>query len=179
MDIKPGYMLGGKPRQQALGHMLGIIAGSFVAVPVYYAIFHHDLSLFTSETLPMPSVTIWRAVAEALTKGLSVLHPTARIAALVGAVLGIGIEWVNVRTKGRFPISAMGLGLAFVLRFTDSIAMGTGAFLVWYFEKKFKSGTVKHKVLVENSENLCAGIIAGGSLIGIILILLETVVFAK
>ena len=179
MDIKPGYMLGGKPRQQALGHMLGIIAGSFVAVPVYYAIFHHDLSLFTSETLPMPSVTIWRAVAEALTKGLSVLHPTARIAALIGAVLGVVIEWVNVRMKGKFPISAMGLGLAFVLRFTDSIAMGTGAFLVWYFEKKLKSGTVKHKVLVENSENLCAGIIAGGSLIGIILILLETVVFAK
>ena len=27
MDIKPGYMLGGKPRHQALGHVLGIFDG--------------------------------------------------------------------------------------------------------------------------------------------------------
>ena len=179
MDIKPGYMLGGKPRQQAVGHVLGVIAGAFVAVPVYYAIFHNDISLFTTDKLPMPSVTVWKAVAELLTKGLSALHPTAKMAALVGAVLGIVLEWINGRSKGKFPISAMGLGLAFVLRFTDSIAIGTGAFLVWYFERKMKPGTKSHKVLVENSENLCAGIIAGGSIIGIILILLETFVIGK
>ncbi|NDF13905.1 OPT family oligopeptide transporter, partial [bacterium] len=40
MDIKPGYMLGAKPRQQAVGHLIGIFAGALVAVPVYYAIFH-------------------------------------------------------------------------------------------------------------------------------------------
>ena len=28
MDIKPGYMLGAKPRQQAIGHVLGILAGA-------------------------------------------------------------------------------------------------------------------------------------------------------
>ena len=28
MDIKPGYMLGAKPRQQAIGHVIGIFAGS-------------------------------------------------------------------------------------------------------------------------------------------------------
>jgi hypothetical protein len=27
MDIKPGYMLGGKPRQQAIGHIIGIFSG--------------------------------------------------------------------------------------------------------------------------------------------------------
>jgi len=32
-DIKPGYMLGGKPRHQALGHVVGIIAGVLAAVP--------------------------------------------------------------------------------------------------------------------------------------------------
>jgi OPT family oligopeptide transporter len=179
MDIKPGYMLGGKPRQQALGHILGIFAGAFVAVPVYYAIFHGDISLFTSEKLPMPSVTIWKAVAEVLTKGLSALHPSAQTAAGVGAVLGLILEWINVKSKGRFPISAVGLGLAFVLKFTDSIAMSTGALLVWYFSRRYREGTKKHKIFVENSETLCAGVIAGGSIIGIILIILETVVFAK
>jgi hypothetical protein len=180
MDIKPGYMLGAKPRQQAVGHVLGIFAGALVAVPVYYMIFHGDLSLLTSEKLPMPGATIWRAVAEALTKGLSTLHPTAQVAAVLGAVLGIVLEVTNIRTKGKFPLSAMGLGLAFVLPFTDSIAMSTGAFLFWYFERRFKDReSTVHKVFVENSETLCAGVIAGGSIIGIILILLENVVFAK
>jgi len=178
-DIKPGYMLGAKPRQQAVGHVLGIIAGSLVAVPVYYAIFHGDISLFTSDTLPMPSATVYKAVAEALTKGLGVLHPTARLGALLGAILGIVLEWLNTRTRGKFPISPMGLGLAFVLHFTDSISMGIGSFLVWIFERKMKPGTWNHKIFVENSETLCAGVIAGGSIIGIILIILETIVFAK
>ncbi len=31
MDIKPGYMLGGKPRHQAIGHVLGIFAGAWSA----------------------------------------------------------------------------------------------------------------------------------------------------
>lgn len=179
MDIKPGYMLGGKPRQQALGHILGIFAGAFCAVPVYYAIFHGDISLFTSEKLPMPSVMIWKAVAEVLTKGLSALHPTAQLAALIGATLGIVLEWINVKTKGKFPISAMGIGLAFVLKFTDSIAMALGAIIIWYCARSLKKDTISHKIFVDNAETLCAGIIAGGSIIGIIIIILENVVFTK
>ena len=31
MDIKPGYMLGGKPRHQAIGHVLGILAGALAS----------------------------------------------------------------------------------------------------------------------------------------------------
>ena len=38
-DIKPGYMLGAKPRQQAVGHVLGIFAGAVLSVPVFYLVF--------------------------------------------------------------------------------------------------------------------------------------------
>ncbi|MBI3544411.1 MAG: OPT/YSL family transporter, partial [Deltaproteobacteria bacterium] len=175
MDIKPGYMLGGKPRHQAVGHVLGIFAGAAVAVPVFYVIFHGDLSLLTSEKLPMPAVIIWKAVAEALTKGLGFLHVSARIAVVVGATLGIVFEIVNKLQKGRFPISGVGLGLAFVLRFTDSLAMGGGAILFWVLEKKLQKKSLQ-RIFVENREAVCAGVIAGGSIIGIILIVLETVV---
>lgn len=175
MDIKPGYMLGAKPRQQALGHILGVFAGAAVAVPVYYLIFKGDISRFTSDALPMPTATVWKAVAEALTHGLSVLHPTARWAVLIGGVLGIFFEFLTQKTRGRFPISGMGLGLAPILRFTDCWTMGLGALLFWYLEKRYKDPkTTAHKIWVENRETLCAGGIAGGSIIGIILILIET-----
>jgi OPT family oligopeptide transporter len=187
MDIKPGYMLGGKPRHQAVGHVLGIFAGAFVAVPVYYMLFHGDLSILTSDRLPMPGAQIWRAVAEVLTKGLSFLHPTAKIAVVVGAVIGIVLEMIKSR-RPNFRLSGVGLGLAFVLRFNDSLAMALGALLFWYFERKYSdvpapesAGAASagprplgYRVWVENREAVCAGAIAGGSIIGLILILLET-----
>jgi uncharacterized oligopeptide transporter (OPT) family protein len=38
-DIKPGYMLGAKPRQQAVGHVLGIFAGAVLSIPIFYLVF--------------------------------------------------------------------------------------------------------------------------------------------
>jgi uncharacterized oligopeptide transporter (OPT) family protein len=177
MDIKPAYMLGGKPRHQAVGHVLGIFAGAMCAVPVYYLIFHGDLSLLTSEKLPMPSATIWRAVAQVLSEGLHFLHPTARWAALIGAVLGILFEILNKRMKGRFPLSGVGMGLAFVLTFADSLSMCIGTFAFHYFERRYRDPKTKaYKIWVENRETIAAGGIAGGSIIGIILIILENVI---
>ena len=177
MDIKPAYMLGGKPRHQAVGHMLGIFAGGLVAVPVFYSLFHGDISLFTSESLPLPGASIWKGVAEVLTKGLGNLHPTAQAAAFVGAVLGIVIEILNKKTKGRFPLSGVGLGLGFVLRFTDAWSMALGTLLFWVARQRFKNKeSFRYRAFVDNQETLSAGIIAGGSIIGIILILLENAV---
>jgi len=179
MDIKPGYMLGGKPRHQAVGHVLGIFAGALVAVPVYYQIFHGDISLFTSDKLPMPGAAVWKAVAEVLTKGLSALHPTAVIGVVFGAVIGILCEIFNIRSKGRFPISGVGLGLAFVLRFTDSLSMAMGALFFFVMGRIYKDKkSIAYRSFVGNQETLCAGVIAGGSIIGIILIILENVVLA-
>ncbi len=177
MDIKPAYMLGGKPRHQALGHILGIFAGGLVAVPVFYSIFHGDISLFTTDALPLPSALVWKGVSEVLTKGLSNLHVTAQIAAGIGAVLGIVIEILNKKMNGRFPLSGVGLGLGFVLRFTDAWSMALGTLIFWIARKicKNKEG-VGYRAFVDNQETLAAGVIAGGSIIGIILILLEQAV---
>lgn len=177
MDIKPAYMLGGKPRHQAMGHILGIFAGGLVAVPVFYSLFHGDISLFTSESLPLPSASIWKGVSEVLTKGISNLHPTAQGAALLGAILGIVIEVLNKKTKGRFPLSGVGLGLGFVLRFTDAWAMALGTLIFWVARKRCKDpASFGYRAFVDNQETLAAGVIAGGSIIGIILILLESAV---
>ncbi|MEK7390251.1 MAG: OPT family oligopeptide transporter [Elusimicrobiota bacterium] len=177
MDIKPGYMLGGKPRHQAIGHTLGILAGAFVAVPVFYTILNNDISVLMSDKLPMPSAQVWKAVAEILTKGLSFLHPTARLAIAVGAVLGVLVEIANQRTRGRFPVSGVGLGLAFVLKFSDSLSMAAGAFFFWLAGKYFTDKTsLGYRAFVDNQETACAGAIAGGSIIGLLLILLETTV---
>ncbi len=177
MDIKPAYMLGGKPRHQAVGHVLGIFAGGLIAVPAFYSIFHGDISLFTSDAMPLPGAAIWKGVAEVLTKGLSTLHPTAQMAALIGAILGIVFEWIDKKKHGKFFLSPVGIGLGFVLPFYDALSMSLGTLFFWLAKKKWTNKqSVGYRSFVANQETLAAGIIAGGSIIGIILLLIENAV---
>ncbi len=178
MDIKPGYMLGGKPRQQAIGHVLGIMAGALVATPVFFYIFlRGDPAGLVSEQYPMPAASIWKAVAEVLTSGLSNLKESARWAALVGALLGIGLEVIKTKTKGKFWLSGVGIGLAFVIPFNTCFAMFLGSFIFWFCGRCMKDTEgFGYKVMVRNLEPVCAGVIAGGAITGILVIVLETFV---
>lgn len=181
MDIKPGYMLGAKPRQQAMGHVLGIFAGVLVSVPIFYAVFlTKGLDRLIDDQYPMPSATIWKAVAVVLTKGLSNLEVSAQWAALVGALLGIALEGLRIATRGRFWLSAVGVGLATVIPFNTCLAMFLGSFAFWLAERRWKNPeSTAHRVLVQNQEPICAGIIAGGALTGIAVILIENFVLRK
>lgn len=179
MDIKPGYMLGAKPRQQAVGHVLGILAGAFVAVPVFYLVFlRGDPNGLITESQPFPSAIVWKAVAEVMTQGLQNLQPSARVAAVTGALLGIVFEAIKVKTRGRFPLSAVGVGLAFVLPFTTSFAMFLGSLIFWLAERYSKDKTsMVNRVMVQNQETTCAGLVAGGAIAGIAVIIIEVLVF--
>ncbi|OHB80644.1 MAG: hypothetical protein A2W31_04130 [Planctomycetes bacterium RBG_16_64_10] len=176
MDIKPGYMLGGKPRHQAIGHILGILAGAIACVPVFYLAFlKNNPDGLINDKFPMPSAIVWKAVAEILTRGLSELPTTAMMAAGVGAALGVLFEYTKVWTKGRFPLSAVGIGLAFVIPFTTCLAMFLGSFFFFWLAGKVlrRKESLLYRILVENLEPVCAGVIAGGALMGIALAVLS------
>jgi uncharacterized oligopeptide transporter (OPT) family protein len=176
MDIKPGYMLGGKPRHQAMGHVLGIFAGAFAAIPIFYMMIGFDPANLMSDKLPMPGSQAWRAVAEVLTKGLAFLHPSAQAAVFIGGALGIVFEILKKVTRNRFPLSAVGIGLAFVISFSTSLSMALGSILFWALGKIYgrREGSGARRFWVENQETLCAGAIAGGAIIGILVILVES-----
>jgi OPT family oligopeptide transporter len=178
MDIKPGYMLGAKPRQQAVGHILGVIAGSLISIPVFYFVFlRGNPAGLSNDQYPFPSAIVWKAVAEVLTTGLSNLRESARWAVLFGAILGIAFEWLRIRTHGRFWLSAVAMGLATVIPFPTCFAMFLGSFIFWTFEKLVKNKqSLNYRVMVENLEPVCAGVIAGGAIMGIVVVILETFV---
>lgn len=177
MNIKPGYMLGGKPRLQALGHCLGAVSGALAAVAVFYPLFlRGNPDNLITEDYPMPAAAIWKAVAEVLTEGLDKLPVTAIWAAGIGAALGILMELVKMVTKGRFTISAIGLGLAFVISFKTCLAMFAGAFIFWLLDKWSKPDGRTRAVVLENQEPICAGLIAGASLMGIAVMAFEVFV---
>lgn len=175
MDIKPGYMLGAKPRQQAIGHVIGIFAGALATVPLFKIMFLSNgadsaakLANMQSEQYPMPAVSIWKGVAEILTEGLDKLPTSAIYAVAIGAAVGVILELIKIGSKNKFPITPVGVGLAFVIPFTTCLAMFTGAFAFWLLGKTYKNPESRgYRLFVDNQEPICAGIIAGAALIGI------------
>ncbi|HVP09657.1 MAG TPA: OPT family oligopeptide transporter [Phycisphaerae bacterium] len=176
-NIKPGYMLGGKARLQAIGHVIGGVAGAGFSVAVFYPLFlRNDPAKLISEQYPYPAATVWKAVAEILTEGLSRLPHSAVYGAAIGAVLGILVELVRVLSKGKFPISPVGIGLAFVIPFTTCFAMFFGSFVFWVIGKLWpKPEQRMNEVIVQNQESICAGLIAGAALIAVGLMVIEVV----
>lgn len=178
MNIKPGYMLGGKPRLQALGHCIGAVSGAFASVIVFYPLFlRGNPDNLISEQFAMPGAAIWKAVAEILTAGLGMLPTSAIWAAGIGIVLGIGVELIRLATKGKFPISGVGFSLAFVIQFNTCLAMFLGAFVIWVFEKLAPKPEQRlNQIVVQNQEPICAGVVAGAALMGIVVMAISTFV---
>lgn len=178
MDIKPGYMLGAKPRQQAIGHVIGIFAGALASVPLFYFLFMRyvdtlgvrgNFDELAKEKFAMPSLQVWRAVAELLTEGLHKLPQTALYALAAAALVGITLEIARIATRGKFPLSPIGLGLAFVVDFNSSLAMFIGSLIFWLLGVgRVSDEEAANNFWVQNYEPICSGIIAGASLIGIL-----------
>ncbi|HBW74050.1 MAG: hypothetical protein UX10_C0014G0015 [Candidatus Magasanikbacteria bacterium GW2011_GWA2_45_39] len=169
-DIKPGYMLGAKPRQTAWAHVFGIFAGSLVAVPVWYSMVNSTFTEFGTKKFPMPSAKVWQSIAELLANGFDALHYTATYALVIGLVLGVVVEITQKATKGRVPFSAMGFGLAFVMPFTNSLSMFLGCFTFWCIAKFAKQGSWLHRVVVSNQATIAGGCVAGGGIITVIIL---------
>jgi uncharacterized oligopeptide transporter (OPT) family protein len=168
-NIKPGYMLGGKPRLQAIGHVIGAFSGAVFSVLVFYPLFlRNNPAGLINEQYPYPAATVWKAVAELLTQGLSQLPTTALWATVIGAVLGIVLEIVRIMAKGKFPLTPVGIGLGFVIPFGICLSMFMGSFLFWLIGLIWPRPEQRmNEVFAQNQESICAGIIAGAALIGV------------
>jgi len=182
MDIKPGYMLGAKPRQQAIGHIIGIFSGAIASTFLFFALFTKgvdpknpdSIANIQTEQFPMPAVVIWKGVAEVLTKGLNQLPSSIQTAVIVAAIASLIMEVLRIVSKNKLPLSPVAMGLAFVIDFRSSLCMFTGAFLFWLLgvgrtkeDKEEKEELTPDNLWVQNHEPICAGIIAGASLMGI------------
>ncbi len=174
-DIKPGYMLGGKPRHQAVGHVIGIFAGVLACVPLYFLLFLHpdahgvrSTGTLLSEQFSMPAALQWKGVAEIIAKGLNGLPVSALVAMAVAALAAVAMEVARIVSKGRFPLSAVSVGLGVVLPPESTLAMWVGALVFWLMSLRHPApGSRGHRFWVEGCEPICAGLISGAALMGI------------
>jgi len=176
-DIKAGYMLGGKPRHQVVGHVIGIFAGVMACVPLFFLLFLHpdangvrSTANMISDQFAMPAVMQWKGVAELIAKGVKGLPASAIVAMGIAAVVALVMEVTRIVTKGRFKLSSVAIGLGVVLPPESVFAMFAGALLFWVMDLRHKDkqpSTTGRRIWVEGCEPICAGLVSGAALMGI------------
>ncbi|MBN1208790.1 MAG: OPT/YSL family transporter [Myxococcaceae bacterium] len=168
-DLKSGWLLGANPRQQFFAQLFGVVAGAAVVVPAFHLIID-DPKMLGSKDFPAPASLVWAGVAEMLSAGMSTLHPTARIGALCGLLLGIALvlleRWAPKRVKPFIP-SASGFGLAIVLPAANSFSFFIGAAIAELLRRR------RPKVADAAVLPVGSGLIAGESLMGIAIAMLK------
>ncbi|MBR7800098.1 OPT family oligopeptide transporter [Undibacterium fentianense] len=176
-DIKPGYMLGAKPRHQVLGHLIGIFSGTLACIPVYFLLFLppdanglRDTTTIVSDQFAFPAATQWKGVAELIGHGFSNLSDSVIISIVIAALAAIVFELASIVSKARFPLSAISIGLGVVLPPESVLAMWIGAFVFWMMERKYRqqaTDSIGYRVWIDGMQAVAAGLLAGSALIGI------------
>ncbi|MDR3615891.1 MAG: OPT/YSL family transporter [Candidatus Obscuribacterales bacterium] len=158
VDLKSGYLLGANPRQQFFAQFIGLFFGSLAVVPAWYLMIPNWEAL---EKYNPPSAHMWQAVAEALAHGISYIPELARWGLLVGGILGIVLALIDAYAPKKlkpFLPSAMGIGLSWVMPFSNCFSFFMGALLAYIWQKANSRSAELYVVPV------ASGAIAGESL---------------
>ena len=169
-DLKSGYLLGANPRRQFIAQFIGIFFGTLAVVPAWYLMVPTKEKL---EAFNPPATNMWRAVAELLAGGgLDQLPPSAKMAIVIGALVGVILPLLSKLLPKAVPYlpSAMGLGLSWVMVFSNCQAFAIGAIIVWLWTKLHARSAEGYSVAV------ASGFIAGESLIKAVIAMTATAI---
>jgi hypothetical protein len=164
-DLKSGYLLGAHPRKQFLAQFAGIFVGTLVTV-LAFSVLVPDASVLGSEQFPAPAAQTWAAVAQALSQGLSALALVKVWSIAVGSLLGIVLAILPValpRWQAFLP-SASAFGLAWVFDWHYGLLFLMGALIAAAVKRRAP------KAAEEYTFPVASGVIAGGSLMGVVLV---------
>jgi len=183
MDIKPGYMLGAKPRQQAVAHCIGIFAGALASAPLFNLLFLSDYKpgMRVQDAMApeggqfgFPSALQWKGVSELVSAVFggdsgTLLTPSIQVSIAIAVLAGIVLEVVRIRSGGKFPLSPLSIGLGVVLTPDSVMAMFFGALFFTVMKSIYGKSpeSAGHRLWIGSHEPICAGLIAGAALVGI------------
>jgi hypothetical protein len=167
-DLKSGYLLGANPRKQFLAQFSGIFIGTVVTV-LAFSVMVPKAEVLGSDQFPAPAAQNWRAVALAMSQGVGQLHPMKKWSIGLGAALGVTLALLPVflpKQQNYIP-SAAGVGLAWTFHWYYGFLFFLGALIAYGWNKKFPKNATEFLYPV------ASGVIAGGSLMGVLLIFWE------
>jgi uncharacterized oligopeptide transporter (OPT) family protein len=156
---------------------MGIFAGTIATVTGFYLLVPDATYLNgvggAAPKFPAPAAQAWKAVAEVFKLGIENMHPMHQQAIWVGAAVGVILGGLEMVAPGRiraFLPSATALGLGLILPFQYPCSMLLGAVLAALWTK------TKPQQASDYIVPLSSGIIAGVSIMGVLVAFLNNLV---
>jgi uncharacterized oligopeptide transporter (OPT) family protein len=178
-DLKSGYLLGADPRRQFIAQLSGTVTGTIAMVGGFYILVPDATFLNgvgdAAPQFPAPAAQAWKAVAEVFKFGLANMHPVHQQAIAVGLAVGAVLVLLEValpRARKWLP-SPTGLGLGMVIPGLSPVSFFIGAVLAWLWQRSSPKTADDYLIPV------ASGIIAGVSIVGVVVAFLNNVVLAQ
>lgn len=163
-DLKTGMMLGSWTRDQFVAQCAGVFAGALIGSAAYLVLVPDPKAMLLTEEWAAPAVATWKAVAEVFQQGISAMPPMAlramAIAGVVAFLLTLAEKWAPAGVRRWLP-SPVSVGLAFTVQAYTVLAFLVGAGLMALGQRVAPAWTARFGIV------LCAGVIAGESLVGV------------
>jgi putative OPT family oligopeptide transporter len=149
-DLKTGYIVGATPVYQQIGLIIGVVAASLViGVTTLYL---HDVMTIGSNALPAPQATLMSTIIKGL---LSQNLPWGLV--LVGVFISITLELCGIHS--------LSFAVGSYLPIATTAPIFAGGLVRWFVERK--TGVAEESE-VGSGTLFSSGLIAGGSLAGIL-----------
>jgi putative OPT family oligopeptide transporter len=158
-DLKTGYLVGSTPRSQQYAMIMGIIASGLVIGWVLLLL--NNAYGFGTKALPAPKAVLMKLIVEGI---MNANMPWDLV--FIGVATAIVIELLGVE--------ALPVAVGIYLPVHTSVPIFLGGVVRWVVGRSIerRKGTPCEEQDVERGVLLCSGLIAGESLIGILLAVL-------
>lgn len=153
-DLKTGFLLGSTPKFQQIAELIGVLLPS-IALGFILHLLNHAFKI-GSDQLPAPQASMMAMIAKGVIE-----QDLPYTLVIVGALIAVALQIIKV------PILPFALGVYLPLSLTSTMMVGG---LITYFVHRQR----EHESFHERVRLLCAGLIAGDALMGIIVALLAT-----
>lgn len=156
-DLKSGLIIGGTPYKMQLADIIGTIVPAFIVAPILNLL--HKGYVMGSVNLPAPQAGLMKMIVEGILGGGQLDYTLI----IIGIVIGI----VIISMK----LPAMPVAVGIYLPFTTSCTIFLGGFLNFLIKKFFLKNRSLDEIkgCLNNGVLFSSGLIAGESLVGIII----------
>ncbi|MGE7601702.1 OPT family oligopeptide transporter [Peribacillus sp. NPDC097675] len=158
-DLKTGYIVGGTPWKQQIAMMIGVVASA--AVIGFTLVLMDNAYTMGSAELPAPKAALMKILAEGVLGGDL---PWTLI--FIGTAIAITLEF--------FGLNSLSVAVGIYLPVHTSAPIMIGGF-VRYFVERFAKSKEARKARVDRGTLFASGLIAGESLIGVLIAILIAV----
>ena len=173
-DLKTGQIVGSRPYRQQIMQIIGVAVASLIMAPILQLLHENTPGGIGGRELAAPQAGLFASLADGFFgEGKLPLDMV-----IIGAILGILILIADStifqkNNNGEFRLHLMPIAVGMYLPFGLSTPILAGGLLAHFITLK-SSSTEKPDSLLQNGVLLSSGLIAGESLMGILLALLAS-----